>query len=139
MKKILLFLLFATAAWGQGNKLTVQWQTNDLLEYFSRNIQNIQDVDGIDWVAIPVEQELDRNLPTVWDGNFPVQYTVENKKVKLKDIPSKMVVFNFKTKKASLVDGKSDKDLWKRPKDEDIIKKIEKALEKSAKTKEKIK
>jgi len=50
-----------------------------------------------------------------------------------------MVVFNFKTKKASLVDGKSDKDLWKRPKDEDIIKKIEKALEKSAKTKEKIK
>jgi len=77
MKKILLFLLFATAAWGQGNKLTVQWQTNDLLEYFSRNIQNIQDVDGIDWVAIPVEQELDRNLPLY--GMEIFQYSIQLK------------------------------------------------------------
>jgi hypothetical protein len=119
-------LLVPMSIFAQTNEKIVKIQNQQVIDYFTRNLQVIKEVDGKNWVAIPVEQTIKKNETTTIVDHCIVQYKKTGNKVAILDIPTTMKVFNFKTKKISIVKSKTDKDIWKRPKDVDIIKKIEK-------------
>jgi len=122
VKWILLFLPLGLLA----QEKTVNWNTQSVLSYFQRNIDIIDSVDGETWVAIPIEQKIKKNKKTVMVDGFPVQYEGSGEAIIILDIKTKYKLINFETKKITIVNSNTDKDIFKRPKDKKIKDKLKK-------------
>ena len=114
---------------------SVAYQSEDVIEYYKRNIENIISVDGETIANIPVTVTVDTSKNHAIFGNSVLQFVEVQKgdtlDVELSPMPTRMVTFDFKAKKWYIVDSASDE--YVRPKNaEEALKAMYKTIKKQA-------
>jgi hypothetical protein len=111
-KSMFLIFLFVLPLFGQ-KKYT--WDNSELIKYFTRNIQNIQSVNGKTWLIVPTEMTCSEKQYTIID-KYPVHYKKVGKENIEIEIPKiKGIIFNFVTKEIKGVNQKGDDGVFGKP------------------------
>ena len=113
-KAILLLLLWVAPAMGQ----KIHFDNAPVIDYFLRNLDIIEEVNGSYWVAIPLEQDRDTKYDIMIIDNYPVQFReLPNGNIQLKPVKTKVYVFDFKLKAHGLGEEANDGLVFGRPLD----------------------